>query len=257
MAIVLFHPQSMAQEKLEEEADKIRDFFLHGPGTRCNLSSLYFQPCRHTRCTADQAPYSLLLGDSHLTEKLSGFSFCISPDSFFQVNTAAASVLYEVVLNLAHVTPRTTLLDVCCGTGTVSILASSRVRGAVGVESVHSAVADAKHNAVLNKASNVEFIPGLAEKKIPKLISELGLASDIVAVLNPGRSGLHARVVKALCRCHQIRRLVYVSCKADSPNTVSNFIQLCSEGKFSLRDVVPVDLFPHTMHTELVMSFRR
>jgi hypothetical protein len=65
------------------------------------------------------------------------------------------------------------------------------------------------------------------------------------------------RAVRALCQATHIQHVVYVSCKADSPNTVSNFVQLCDEGKFSLDQVVPVDLFPHTLHTELVLAFSR
>lgn len=71
----------------------------------------------HTRCTADQAPYMHLFGDTHLTEMLEDFKFEVSPDSFFQVNTAAAAVLYKTVMHLAGLTHLTTLLDVCCGTG--------------------------------------------------------------------------------------------------------------------------------------------
>jgi tRNA/tmRNA/rRNA uracil-C5-methylase (TrmA/RlmC/RlmD family) len=52
-----------------------------------------------------------------LTETLGDFRFQISPDSFFQINTAAAAVLYDTVLKLAGLTHMTTLLDVCCGTG--------------------------------------------------------------------------------------------------------------------------------------------
>lgn len=257
MAAVLFHPQHLEQERLDEEGAKLRDYFLVGPGARCNLSSLYFQPCPHTRCTADQAPYMHLFGDTHLTEMLEDFKFQVSPDSFFQVNTAAAAVLYKTVMHLAGLTHVTTLLDVCCGTGTVSILASRHVRGAVGVEAVHSAVRDARNSALANGVFNVDFIAGLAEKKIPRIIADLGMASHIVAVVNPGRSGLHPRAVRALCQATHVQDVVYVSCKADSPNTVSNFIQLCDEGKFSLDRVVPVDLFPHTLHTELVLAFRR
>jgi hypothetical protein len=44
MAVVVFHPQHLEQERLEEEGAKLRDFFLLGPGAQCNLSSLYFQP---------------------------------------------------------------------------------------------------------------------------------------------------------------------------------------------------------------------
>jgi len=60
-----------------------------------------------------------LFGDTHLTEKLQDFKFQVSPDSFFQVNTAAAAVLYKTVMRLAGLTHTTTLLDVCCGTGQV------------------------------------------------------------------------------------------------------------------------------------------
>lgn len=257
MAVVLFHPQHLEQERLEEEGAKLRDFFLHGPGAQCNLTSLYFQPCPHTRCTADQAPYMHLFGDTHLTEKLEDFRFQVSPDSFFQVNTTAAAVLYKTVVDLAGLTHMTTLLDVCSGTGTVSILASRHVRGAVGVEAVHSAVRDARNNALANGVLNVEFVAGLVEKKISRIIADLGMASQIVAVVNPGRSGLHAQAVTALCCSTRIQHVVYVSCKADSPNTVSNFIQLCDKGQFSLDHVVPVDLFPHTLHTELVLVFSR
>lgn len=46
----------------------------------------------------------------------------------------------------------------------MSILASRHVRGAVGVEAVHSAVRDARNNALANGVLNVEFVAGLVEK---------------------------------------------------------------------------------------------
>lgn len=72
MAIVVFNPQNLEQERLEEEGAKLRDFFLHGSGARCNLSSLYFQPwygtesylsvsvllCRVTACASMLNPGS-------------------------------------------------------------------------------------------------------------------------------------------------------------------------------------------------------
>ncbi|XP_063235224.1 tRNA (uracil-5-)-methyltransferase homolog B-like [Bacillus rossius redtenbacheri] len=257
MAVVVFHPQLLEPQRVQEEAERVRQFFLEGAGRECGLSSLYFQACRNVRCTHQQAPFALLHGHSHLRERLSGCEFRISPDSFFQVNTEAAQVLYDTVLRLARPGPASSLLDVCCGTGAVSILASRRVRGAVGVDSVPDAVLDARHNAALNSALNTSFVCGRAEKKISQIIESLKLAGDIVAVANPGRSGLHEDAVAALGRCPQIRRLVYVSCKADSPSTMANFLQLITQGQFVLRRIVPVDLFPHTMHTELVMLFER
>lgn len=69
-------------------------------------------------------------------------------------------------------------------------------------------------------------------------------------------------IIKAIRYCHQITRLVYVSCKADSPNTLRNFsdlcnVNLCSGRRFLVKNITPVDLFPHTNHCELVLLFER
>lgn len=59
-----------------------------------------------------------------------GLSFRVGPDAFFQVNTPAAEVLLEVAEDLAALGPRTTLLDVCCGTGTIGLcMAAVRTPG--------------------------------------------------------------------------------------------------------------------------------
>ncbi|XP_071439985.1 tRNA (uracil-5-)-methyltransferase homolog B-like [Hetaerina americana] len=268
MAAVIFHPQSMSPEELNKEAELLGTFFSEGHGQECNLSSLYFQACPHTRCTHDQAPFQLLMGQPFLNEMCLGRQFRISPDSFFQVNTLAAEALYEIILTLAAPSYMTTLLDVCCGTGTLGVIASPSVRGVVGIESVYSAVRDARANASANDCTNVDIIPGLAEKKLPRVISELELASDIVAVINPGRGGVGPQVIQALRECKQIERVVYVSCNAEGL-AMKNFVQLCTpcEGKgknwpreglpFSLKRVVPIDLFPHTVHCEMVLLFER
>jgi tRNA/tmRNA/rRNA uracil-C5-methylase (TrmA/RlmC/RlmD family) len=39
----------------------------------------------------------------------------------FQVNTPAAEVLYATIGELAAPTEKTTVLDICCGTGTIGI----------------------------------------------------------------------------------------------------------------------------------------
>ena len=44
----------------------------------------------------------------------------------------------------------TTLLDICCGTGTIGIALASRVREVFGLELVADAVEDAKRNAMDN-----------------------------------------------------------------------------------------------------------
>lgn len=192
------------------------------------------------------------------------------------MNQAAAEVLYSTVRQLCIPNPeeggeRTqfggTLLDVCCGTGAIGIITSPRVDRIIGIELIEQAVEDARHNAALNNVLNCEFIPGKAEVALPGVMSQLSSAGGgpVAAVVNPARAGLHYRVVRALRNQPNIRRLVYVSCKPDG-DAMRNFRELCcapdpmkklTGEAFSPTLAVPVDMFPHTPHCELVLLFER
>lgn len=63
----------------------------------------------------------LLHGSSTIVEILCGLKFLISPLSFFQTNTAAAEILYTSVDELFSPSPEVTVLDICCGTGTIGL----------------------------------------------------------------------------------------------------------------------------------------
>lgn len=208
--------------------------------------------------------------------QLLGFKFRISPDAFFQVNQAAAEVLYSTVRDLcvpnyedcrARARAGATLLDVCCGTGAMGIAVSPRLERIVGIELIEQAVEDARHNAAVSDVLNCEFIPGKAEVVLPGLMSRLSGegAAIVAAVVNPARAGLHHRVVRTLRNEPAIRRLIYVSCKPEG-EAMRNFRELCcapdpqrklTGEAFTPTLAVPVDMFPHTAHCELVLLFER
>lgn len=52
-----------------------------------------------------------------------------------------------------------------------------------------------------------------------------------------------------------------MSCKADSPLTLKNLVELILKDKnsipFTLESIKPVDMFPHTNHCELIFMFKR
>ncbi|KAJ8418214.1 hypothetical protein AAFF_G00139230 [Aldrovandia affinis] len=263
MLIVFFHPQGMTQNEICVHKAALVEYFIQGPGTICQLDSLYFQETSMTRCSNEQSPYQLLYGASHIYEDVLGFKFRISADAFFQVNTAAAEVLYGAVRDLSAVAEGDTLLDVCCGAGAIGISMASLVERVIGVEVVEQAVEDAKHNATLNHVRNCEFLPGKAEVVLPQLVPLLSPEQGLVAVANPSRAGLHYRVVRALRNHSAIRRLVYVSCKPEG-EAMRNFQELCcptdrqkklTGEPFIPTTAVPVDMFPHTLHCELVLVF--
>ncbi|XP_045608681.1 tRNA (uracil-5-)-methyltransferase homolog B isoform X2 [Procambarus clarkii] len=266
MVTVYIHPQQLPEEGIQEIMEELRKYFFEGEGSECELDSLYLQACKHTRCTREQAPYRLIAGKEHITETCCDLKFQISPDSFFQINTQGAEVLYRTVQEVAEVSPITTVLDVCCGTGTISLVMAPRVRGTIGIDEITGAVEDATKNAQTNNITNSSFIAGKAEKILPRLSHSLRHCSDVLAVVNPARSGLHPDVIQTIRQCDAINKLVYVTCKPQG-FAMENFIKLGTtvrtmnkrdrSAPFIPKYAVPVDLFPHTDHTELVLLFER
>lgn len=66
-------------------------------------------------------PLELLHGTEYIVEEVKGLKFRISPESFFQVNTAASELLYDSAKDLANINSQTTVFDVCCGSGTIGL----------------------------------------------------------------------------------------------------------------------------------------
>nr|XP_039320070.1 tRNA (uracil(54)-C(5))-methyltransferase homolog isoform X2 [Saimiri boliviensis boliviensis] len=265
MAIITFHPQELSQEELHGQKEIVKEFFIRGPGAACDLTSLYFQESTMTRCSHQQSPFELLFGEPYIFEELLSLKIRVSPDAFFQINTAGAEMLYRTVGELAGVNSDTILLDICCGTGVIGLSLAQHTSQVLGIELVEQAVEDARWTAAFNGITNSEFHTGRAEKILPGLLKSKEDGQSIVAVVNPARAGLHYKVVRAIRNCRAIRRLVFVSCKLHG-ETTRNVIELCCPPNpakkllgepFVLQQAVPVDLFPHTPHCELVLLFTR
>lgn len=246
------------------------------------VKSIWIQEHSGVSNAADlNAVKHLLWGEEYLQEEMLGTKFRISPTSFFQVNTPAASLLYDLVRQwCGELDENTTLFDVCCGTGTIGLCISKNskaLKEIVGLEIVEDAVMDAKANAVLNGITNARFIVGKAEDTINKVVGEYpgikkmvsigdgegaAAAHKFVAVLDPPRGGVHPKVLRAIRDCEAISRVIYVSC---CPNSLVNDASILtrypskstSGTAFVPIKARPVDLFPHTPHTELVMMFQR
>ncbi|XP_054974680.1 tRNA (uracil-5-)-methyltransferase homolog A isoform X2 [Sorex araneus] len=200
-------------------------------------------------------------GDCHIQEDLLGLTFRISPHAFFQVNTAAAEVLYTLIQDWAQLDSGSTVLDVCCGTGTIGLALARKVKRVVGIELCPEAVEDARVNARENELNNVEFHCGRAEDLLPTLVNRLA-SQQLVAVLDPPRAGLHSKVILAIRRAENLKRLLYVSCNPRA--AMANFVDLCRAPSnrvkgtpFKPVKAVAVDLFPQTPHCEMLILFER
>ncbi|XP_025200709.1 tRNA (uracil(54)-C(5))-methyltransferase homolog-B-like isoform X2 [Melanaphis sacchari] len=186
MVIVVANPRGYTNEIMLDEQRRFNDFLK---SININIHSLYFHPSLHTRSSKDST-FILVDGNKYIYEDLCRFKFRISPDSFFQINTLTAEVLYDELFKLMNPTKTSTLLDLCSGTGTVSIIGSKHVQSCIGVESVAQAVNDAKETAKINNIPNCDFIEGKVEVVLKQVLDELSMTSDLCTVLNPGRAGI-------------------------------------------------------------------
>ncbi|XP_063082190.1 tRNA (uracil-5-)-methyltransferase homolog A isoform X4 [Cavia porcellus] len=206
-------------------------------------------------------PLEHVAGDQCIQEDLLGLTFRISPHAFFQVNTPAAEVLYTVIQDWAQLDEGSTVLDVCCGTGTIGLAIAQKVKRVIGIELSQEAVEDARANAQANELSNVEFHCGRAEDLVPALVSRL-VSQQLVAILDPPRAGLHSKVILAIRRAENLKKLLYVSCNPRA--AMGNFVDLCRAPSNRVKGTpfrpvkaVAVDLFPQTPHCEMLILFER
>ncbi|KAI4820103.1 hypothetical protein KUCAC02_028095 [Chaenocephalus aceratus] len=243
MAMAFFNPQKLDEEEVGALKNSMK---TEGQRTSPTLEGL---PCE------------LVSGEGSIHEEMLGLKFRISPHSFFQVNTGAAEVLYSAVGEWAQLSEDSTVLDVCCGTGTIGISLAKRVKKVIGIEMCQDAVEDAKFNAKLNGLSNIEFHCGKAEDVFPNILNAL-VSPNLTAIVDPPRAGLHSKVILAIRRAEHLKRLVYVACNAKA--AMNNFIDLCRApskrvhgAAFRPVRAMAVDLFPQTMHLEMLLLLER
>lgn len=193
----------------------------------------------------------VLYGQPTITDSLGALNFNISAQSFFQVNSEQAEKLYNKALEYAALSGSETVVDVYCGTGTISLYLAKHAGKVYGIEIVAPAIEDAKKNAQDNNCHNAEFILGDAAEKLSQLLAE-GVKPDVV-VVDPPRAGCEQKVLKAIADVEP-RRIVYVSC---NPASLARDLAYLSERGYKAMTAQPVDMFPMTSHVETVVAVVR
>ena len=221
--------------------------------------------------------FRTLWGVDYIEDQLCGFTFRLSPRSFYQVNHDQAQRLYAKAVELAELHGRERVLDLYCGTGTITLALSRKAGKVIGVEIVPQAIEDAKENAARNGVENVDFFCGDAGEAAQRFASPGNLSekskqnaiptgdSDAkreaatisagidVIVVDPPRKGLAPEVIEAMAVMAP-RRIVYVSC---DPATLARDVKLLCEQGYRLTHAEAFDLFPRTFHVETVVSLSR
>ncbi|XP_043385533.1 tRNA (uracil-5-)-methyltransferase homolog A isoform X8 [Chelonia mydas] len=231
MAIVYFNPQKLSKEELVDLRTSLAKYFTEETGKDSGVTSLYFvEEGQRKSPNREDLPLQHLAGDKYIYEELLGLKFRISPHAFFQVNTQAAEVLYKAIRDWAQLNQDSTVLDICCGTGTIGISLAKKVKKVIGIELCQEAVEDAKVNAQINDLNNIEFHCGKAEDVVPSLINLLA-SHNLITIVDPPRAGLHSKVILAVRRAEHLKKLIYVSCNPRA--AMNNFVDWKGTSSFS------------------------
>lgn len=187
-----------------------------------------------------------LYGQDYITDSMLGKQYQISGPSFYQVNTAAAEILYQTAIDFAELQADDIVIDAYSGIGTIGLSFADQVKHVYGVEVIDAAVENARKNATLNGITNATYVAAKAEKAMFDW-SEQGIQPDVILV-DPPRKGLEESFI-ASATAVGARRIVYISC---NPATFARDVTRFEALGYKLDKVQPVDLFPQTHHVELV-----
>ena len=241
MVIVQFHydetgGEQQAKALLQHIADQFPQI--------TSLMYLDNQKCNDTIGDQDILTFK---GPDHIYELMEDLRFKVGPKSFYQTNTEQAYHLYSVARNFAGLTGEELVYDLYTGTGTIANFVAKKARKVIGIEYVPEAIEDAKINSEINGITNTLFFAGdMKDILNDEFIATYGRPDVIIT--DPPRAGMHPDVVKTILRAAP-RRIVYVSC---NPATQARDLQVLDEA-YSVVEVQPVDMFPHTPHVENVV----
>ncbi len=211
------------------------------------LTSLMYVINQKGNDTISDLPVYLYKGRNYITEIINGLKFKIGPRSFFQPNIHLSGTLYKTVADMANLKGNETVYDLYTGIGTIAVYLSGKCLKVIGIENIDEAVENAGENASINNIKNTEFIAGDVKDILSGQFPDAKGKPDIV-VADPPRSGLHKTVVGCLMALKPAK-IIYVSCNTA---TQARDIGLMS-GKYKIKKVQPVDMFPHTHHIENII----
>ena len=102
-------------------------------------------------------------------------------------------------------------------------------------------------NNMLEHIDNIYIHHGTVEQK-------LGSVKNIdTIILDPPRNGVSKQVINQMIE-KKPNTIIYVSC---NPSTLARDSKILLENKYSLSNIVGLDLFPMTHHIESVASFKK
>lgn len=194
---------------------------------------------------------NVIYGKGFIKDTLCGYTFKISPKSFYQVNPVQTEKLYNKAIELADLTTNETVIDAYCGIGTLGIIASKHAKNVISVELNRDAFKDAITNAKLNDVKNIVFYNEDAGEFMVKM-AENNQSADIV-IMDPPRAGSDEPFLQSLVKLSP-EKVIYISC---NPETLARDLRYLVKKGYRMKGAWPFDMFPLTNHVECVCLMTR
>ena len=241
MLLIQFHYDE------EGDEERAKGLLQHIADKFPEITSLMYVDNQKCNDTFGDLDLSVFKGNDHIFETMENLRFKVGPKSFYQTNTEQAYHLYSVAREFAQLTGDELVYDLYTGTGTIANFVARQAREVIGIEYVPEAIEDAKVNSNVNNIANTKFYAGdMKDILNDEFIAEHGRPDVIIT--DPPRAGMHPDVIETILRAHP-KRIVYVSC---NPATQARDLQALDVA-YSVKEVQPVDMFPHTPHVENVV----
>jgi 23S rRNA (uracil1939-C5)-methyltransferase len=179
-------------------------------------------------------------GEAELNEVIAGQAYRISSKSFFQANSDGADALVQQVLAWLDPQEGELIGDFYAGVGLFAVPLARRGARVCAVENHPAALRDLRRNA---RGLSIQIVGQPVEaagSELPERLDKL--------VADPPREGLSPAAV-ALLASLRARRIALVGC---DPAALARDVRALMEAGYVLRQVQPIDLFPHTYHIEAV-----
>jgi 23S rRNA (uracil1939-C5)-methyltransferase len=192
-------------------------------------------------------------GPTHLRETRVGPTLLLSPGAFFQTNPdAAAALVEEVTARVAALGGGRRVLDLYAGSGLFALPLALSGHVVAAVEENRQAVNDGHANARINKVP--DSMLAFTAARVEDVLGRSAVRRPDVVVLDPPRQGCPPGVLQRVFRELTPPRAVYVSC---NPEAFARELPAMLASGYTLTRVLPVDMFPHTSHVELVATLDR
>ncbi len=176
--------------------------------------------------------------------------FAFAPLAFMQVNHPICEQLYQTAV--AYCGSGERALDLCCGSGTMSLLLALQFKQVRGVEIVPSAVAAAQANAAANQLTNADFVCADVRTFLQQEIAARQRVDALIA--DPARAGLGAANCQALNLLRGPIKAAFIFCALTA---LQRDLPLLLQGGWELEAVRGFDMFPYSLHVETLVLLRK